>query len=147
LRHPVQEGGRPVDPLGRRSLRHRRGASPVGGAHAGRGPQARRRDEWGDARPALSVRGLTARATMPGRMLKSPSGDPPAMPQASHPYSVHPSVQYVRNWIDTLRQKTGRSLDEWLQLVEEQGPATVKERTAWLKSEHGLGTNSAMWIA
>ena len=69
------------------------------------------------------------------------------MSRATHPYSVHPSVQYVRNWIDTLPQKTGRSLDEWLRLVEEQGPATVKERTAWLKSEHGLGTNSATWIA
>ncbi|MFL6262764.1 MAG: DUF5655 domain-containing protein [Thermoanaerobaculia bacterium] len=68
------------------------------------------------------------------------------MSQTPHPYSVHPSVQYVRNWIDTLPQKTGRSLDEWLRLAE-QGPATAKERTAWLKSEHGLGTNSAQWIA
>ena len=69
------------------------------------------------------------------------------MPQATHPYSVHPSVQYVRNWIDTLSQKTGRSLDEWLRLVEEQGPPTAKERTAWLKAEHGLGTNTAWWLA
>jgi hypothetical protein len=69
------------------------------------------------------------------------------MPETTHPYSVHPSVQYVRNWIDELPRKTGRSLDEWLRLVEEQGPPTAKERTAWLKSEHGLGTNSAMWIA
>jgi hypothetical protein len=68
------------------------------------------------------------------------------MPDTTHPYSVHPSVQYVRNWIDTLPQKTGRSLDEWLRLAG-QGPATAKERTAWLKSEHGLGTNSAQWIA
>jgi len=69
------------------------------------------------------------------------------MPQTTHPYSVHPSVQYVRNWINELPRKTGRSLDEWLRLVEAQGPATAKERTAWLKSEHGLGTNSAQWIA
>jgi hypothetical protein len=69
------------------------------------------------------------------------------MPETTHPYSVHPSVAMVRNWIDSLPRKTGRSLDEWLRLVEEQGPATAKERTAWLKSEHGLGTNSATWIA
>lgn len=69
------------------------------------------------------------------------------MPQATHPYSVHPSVQYLRNWIDTLPRKTGRSLGEWLRLAEEQGPPAAKERTAWLKSEHGLGTNSALWIA
>jgi Domain of unknown function (DUF5655)/Domain of unknown function (DUF4287) len=69
------------------------------------------------------------------------------MPETTHPYSVHPSVEKVRNWIDELPRKTGRSLDEWLRLVQERGPATAKERTAWLKSEHGLGTNSAMWIA
>jgi hypothetical protein len=69
------------------------------------------------------------------------------MPPAPHPYSVHPSVAMVRDWIDSLPQKTGRSLAEWLRLVEAQGPAPAKERTAWLKSEHGLGTNSAMWIA
>jgi hypothetical protein len=68
----------------------------------------------------------------------------------THPYSVHPSVAYLRNWIDTLEPKTGRSLDDWLRLIAEQAPATAKtgkERTAWLKAEHGLGTNTAMWLA
>ena len=69
------------------------------------------------------------------------------MPQSTYPYSVHPSVAMVRTWIDTLPQKTGRSLDEWMRLVEAQGLPTAKERTAWLKAEHGLGTNSAGWIA
>lgn len=67
--------------------------------------------------------------------------------QATHPYSVHPSVAMVQTWIDSLPRKTGRSLDEWLRLVEEQGPATEKERRDWLKAEHGLGTNSAWWLA
>ncbi|HEY3571185.1 MAG TPA: DUF5655 domain-containing protein [Thermoanaerobaculia bacterium] len=69
------------------------------------------------------------------------------MPQATHPYSVHPSVAMVRDWIESLPRKTGRSLDEWLRLVAEQGPAAAKDRIAWLKAEHGLGTNSAIWIA
>lgn len=69
------------------------------------------------------------------------------MPPATHPYSVHPSVAMVRSWIDSLSQKTGRSLGEWLELVEERGPATAKDRIAWLKAEQGLGTNSAIWIA
>lgn len=64
-----------------------------------------------------------------------------------NPYSVHPGVAMVRTWIDTLPAKTGRSLEEWLRLVEEQGPPTEKERREWLKKEHGLGTNSAWWIA
>jgi hypothetical protein len=71
------------------------------------------------------------------------------MPRSTptHPYSVHPSVAMVQAWIDSLPQKTGRSLDEWLRLIEEQGPPAEKERRDWLKAEHGLGTNSAGWLA
>lgn len=68
-------------------------------------------------------------------------------PSIPNPYSVHPGVAMVRAWIDTLPTKTGRSLEEWLRLMEEQGPPTEKERREWLKKEHGLGTNSAWWIA
>jgi hypothetical protein len=63
------------------------------------------------------------------------------------PYGVHPGVLMVQNWVATLKEKTGRTLDEWLRLVEEEGPAGEKERREWLKTEHGLGTNSAWWIA
>jgi hypothetical protein len=70
----------------------------------------------------------------------------PAMSQPN-PYSVHPGVLMTRNWVQTLPEKTGRSLEDWLRLVQDSGPATEKERRDWLKSEHGLGTNSAWWIA
>jgi len=53
----------------------------------------------------------------------------------------------TRKWVATLQEKTGRSLDEWLELVKKSGPPTEKERRDWLKKEHGLGTNSAWWIA
>ena len=69
------------------------------------------------------------------------------MPNSTHPYSVHPGVVMVQDWIVTLPKKTGRSLDEWLRLIEEQGPPTEQERRDWLKAEHGLGTNSAWWMA
>jgi len=46
-----------------------------------------------------------------------------------------------------LKERTGRSLEEWVQLVQETGPATRKERSEWLKTKHGLGTNFAAWIA
>jgi hypothetical protein len=62
-------------------------------------------------------------------------------------YDPHPGVAMVRNWIDTLKEKTGRDLDEWAKLVESKGPRDVKARRDWLKSEHKLGTNSAQWIA
>ena len=44
-------------------------------------------------------------------------------------------------------QKTGRSLDEWLELTRKSGPRTEKERREWLKKEHKFGTNAAAWIA
>jgi len=62
-------------------------------------------------------------------------------------YSVHPGVQMVQDWILRLSQKTGRLLDEWVDLVKKDGPSTEKERREWLKKEHQLGTNSAWWIA
>lgn len=34
-----------------------------------------------------------------------------------------------------------------MKFIEREGPATKKERVAWLKSEHELGTNSAVWLA
>jgi hypothetical protein len=63
------------------------------------------------------------------------------------PYSVHPGVAQIQKWIQELPVKTGRSLEEWLDLTRKSGPATEKERREWLKKEHGLGTNSAAWIA
>src|SRR4030095_7910881 len=62
-------------------------------------------------------------------------------------YGVHPGVAMVRKWIDDLPAKTGRSLDEWLRFIKKSGPKTEKERREWLKTEHGLGTNSASWLA
>ncbi|MBZ5665449.1 MAG: DUF4287 domain-containing protein [Acidobacteriia bacterium] len=63
------------------------------------------------------------------------------------PYSVHPGVAQVQKWIAELPQKTGRSLNEWMAFTKESGPPTEKERREWLKKEHKLGSNSAMWIA
>ncbi len=62
-------------------------------------------------------------------------------------YDVHPAVRTVQEWIASLKEKTGRSLDEWLDLVQKSGLSTAKERREWLKAEYQLGTNSAWWIA
>jgi Domain of unknown function (DUF5655)/Domain of unknown function (DUF4287) len=62
-------------------------------------------------------------------------------------YSVHPAVTMIQNWIADLKAKSGRSLDEWIALVKASGPADLKACRAWLKQEHGLGTNNASWIA
>jgi hypothetical protein len=74
----------------------------------------------------------------------------PRTPSKKEPkplYSVHPGVAMIQKWIAELPQKTGRSLDEWVRVVREEGPATEKECRDWLKKGHGLGTNTAWWIA
>jgi hypothetical protein len=62
-------------------------------------------------------------------------------------YSVHPGVKMVQDWVSSLPEKTGSTLEEWIVLVKKDGPPTEKERREWLKSEHGFGTNGAWWIA
>ena len=62
-------------------------------------------------------------------------------------YSVHPGVLMTQKWIGELKQKTGRSLEEWLKHIRKSGPKDEKERRAWLKDEHGLNTYTAMGLA
>jgi hypothetical protein len=62
-------------------------------------------------------------------------------------YGVHPGVLMTQKWIAELKQKTGRTLEEWLRLIKKDGPPTEKDRRDWLKAKHGLGTNSAWWLA
>jgi len=62
-------------------------------------------------------------------------------------YAVHPGVAQIQKFIQELPMKTGRSLEEWLDLTRKSGPPTEKERHEWLKKEHKLGTISAAWIA
>jgi hypothetical protein len=46
-----------------------------------------------------------------------------------------------------LKQKTGRTLEEWIRFIEKEGPESEKDRREWLKAKHGMGTNYAWWIA
>src|ERR1035441_9283365 len=62
-------------------------------------------------------------------------------------YSVHPGVLMTQKWVSTLKDKTGRSLADWLELVKKSGPKAEKQQIEWLKREFKLGTNSAWWIA
>jgi hypothetical protein len=70
-----------------------------------------------------------------------------ARAKVKSPYSVHPGIVMMQSWVVSLPQKTGRSLDEWIRLVKKEGLSSEKERQDWLKANHGLGTNTAWWIA
>jgi hypothetical protein len=71
----------------------------------------------------------------------------PRATQTQSLYSVHPGVAMVQDWIAALPEKTGRTLEQWLQLIQKEGPPTEKERREWLKKKYELGTNSAWWLA
>ena len=63
------------------------------------------------------------------------------------PYTLHPAFSMERPWRENLLQRTGKSLEEWVEIVQRDGPATEADRRAWLKSEHGFTTNYAYWVA
>ena len=72
------------------------------------------------------------------------------MPKASTArelYGVHPGVEMIQKWVAELKGKTGRSLEEWIALVEKEGPKEENARREWLKTKHKFGTNSARWLA
>jgi Domain of unknown function (DUF5655)/Domain of unknown function (DUF4287) len=62
-------------------------------------------------------------------------------------YSPHPSIQYARNVLAAMERKTGKTNEEWVTIAKKSGLATEQERRTWLKEKHGLGTNTAGWIA
>ena len=62
-------------------------------------------------------------------------------------YDLHPGVAMVQKWIAELKDKTGRSLEEWIAFAKKEGPKEDKARREWLKTKHKLGTNSAWWIS
>lgn len=68
-------------------------------------------------------------------------------PNGKDLYDVHPGVTMLQNWVTELKEKTGRSLEEWLALIKKEGPKDEKGRREWLKTKHKLGTNSAWWLA
>lgn len=62
-------------------------------------------------------------------------------------YAVHPAVRMMQAWIATLKEKTGRTLEEWMSHIRAGAPVGQEARAAWLKDRHGLGTNVAGWLA
>jgi len=70
-----------------------------------------------------------------------------AKAKAQAMYDVHPGVAMVQKWIGELKEKTGRSLEEWIAFTKKEGPKDEKSQRAWLKVQQRLGTNAAWWIA
>lgn len=75
----------------------------------------------------------------------------PSRPAALR-FDVHPAVEKMQDWIRSLESRTGRSLDDWMNLIKaaartNQGPKDAVAARAWLKAEFDPGTNTAWWLA
>lgn len=55
--------------------------------------------------------------------------------------------EQVQNMIKNLEEKYGKSLDEWVEIVNASGMEKVRERINFLKSDHGLTHGYANLIA
>lgn len=62
-------------------------------------------------------------------------------------YSVHPGVAMIQKCIDELPEKTGRSVDQWMQHIRKDGPGDEKGAREWLKEKYGFGSNTVWWLA
>lgn len=62
-------------------------------------------------------------------------------------YSPHPGIAMIAKWVSELKEKTGRSVDEWMKYIRQNGPDDLPARRAWLKEKHNLGTYTAAWLA
>jgi Domain of unknown function (DUF4287)/Domain of unknown function (DUF5655) len=49
--------------------------------------------------------------------------------------------------IANLSTKTGKSLEEWVELIQQTAPSGAKARIGWLKTEHGIGQVTARLLA
>ena len=61
-------------------------------------------------------------------------------------YSMHPSFDYEEAGLRLIKERTGKTLEQWIAHVKRNGPAEPRARLAWLKKQ-GLTMNYAGWIA
>src|SRR4051812_26627101 len=62
-------------------------------------------------------------------------------------YGVHPGVLMAQSSLEKLKEKTGKTIQQWAEIVTKEGPSSDRERHAWLMSAHGFGRSYATWIA
>src|SRR5262249_31493516 len=62
-------------------------------------------------------------------------------------YGVHPGGAMMQKWIAEIPEKTGKALEQGNADIRKRGTAEQKAPREWLKQEHGLGTNTAWWLA
>src|SRR5262245_38113843 len=90
------------------------------------------------------------RDRMKPRVVKSPGATRTANKKRDankSPYSVHPSIAYAQSVLENLPKTTGKTIEEWTQLIKKSGPVDDKACYEWLKKEHKLGGTTAWMVA
>src|SRR5687768_3461025 len=90
------------------------------------------------AKRAAAKRSASKQAA-PARAKAAPAKASPPRSTSKPPalyYDVHPGVRDMQSWVAALKQKTGRTLVEWVELVKREGPAEETARRDWLKARH-----------
>jgi len=62
-------------------------------------------------------------------------------------YSPHPGLAKEAQDKEKLRAATGRTFDQWVEVVRKKGFAAQREARMWLQKDNGLGMREAWWIA
>ena len=61
-------------------------------------------------------------------------------------YSLHPAFAMEAKVVAGMKGKTGKSIEEWIELVQAQTGKDDAALAKWLKSEFRLGTNYAKFV-
>jgi hypothetical protein len=67
--------------------------------------------------------------------------------KSASPYSMHPGFAREDAIVAKFKERTGKTIEQWVELVRKSGPAGAAELREWLKERHGLTTNYAMFVA
>lgn len=62
-------------------------------------------------------------------------------------YTMHPAYKMEPSYRKRLKERTGRTFEEWAKIVKKDGPKDLTERRRWLREVHRLSTNYAHWVA
>jgi hypothetical protein len=57
-------------------------------------------------------------------------------------YSPHPSLAHWRAMVESLPERTGKTVEEWRALLRKSGLESAAEQRKWLKEKHGLGLST-----
>jgi hypothetical protein len=62
------------------------------------------------------------------------------------PYSIHPMFSMIESSKRTIVERTGKTYEDWLEILRAEGPQEEREQREWLKREHAFTSNYALWI-